>query len=88
MRSFAQLEEADTVTPTELEETLKEYVDGGWAISARATTNVIRKANPNHAEKMKLIELAKQGAVNQQKRGCTKEVDVYTSVANYLLRIL
>lgn len=83
-RSFAQLEQDQNVTSTEVEEVLRDYVKVGAAISARVVMALVDRTKPNGIQRNIMKELALKGACEQAERHHEKDAAQYQKVMEHL----
>ncbi|MFZ2150575.1 MAG: hypothetical protein WAZ12_03135 [Candidatus Absconditicoccaceae bacterium] len=83
--SFAELEQKSIVSFEELKATLKDYAEGGRAISSRVVISIIDRMKINENDKWDLIEIAKKGMKVHQKMEEPIEEEKYQKVYKHLL---
>ncbi len=84
-RSFRELEGSEEVTINDLRDCLRDYAEGGWAISAEVVIAIIgRVKNLNEESRSHLIASAIKGAQIQQKMNFPKDEREYKIVIKHL----
>ncbi|MEI8339785.1 MAG: hypothetical protein WCF94_03945 [bacterium] len=86
IHAFAELESKKKVTSAELIATMKNYVDGGWAISSRVVISLIDRVILTNTEKHLLAGYAENGAADQMERGHSKDAHEHKMVLARLSR--
>ncbi len=83
-KSFKELEESPSPTAAELIETMDDYANGGWAISARVVISLTNRIELSAEQRTTIRELAQAGFTNQDSRNETEAAREYRNVADRL----
>lgn len=83
-KTFAELEQAETVTIGELQTSLKDYAAGGWGIASRVVKKIVDKVNPSIEELDVLIKSTSKGLDNQSRRREVEAAGEYQDLLYYL----
>jgi len=84
MTTFTQLEQVDDPTFEDLSRILESYAEGGWSVSGRVVTRIIRRMTLSEEEKNKLTSLARIGIRVHKSRCEPEETWQYEQVINAL----
>jgi uncharacterized FlgJ-related protein len=82
--SFAELEQKKEVTAEELIQTLQNYAEGGWAISARVVNSIIDRVELSPQDRAELRKIAGKGMdVQEENRLHSEEKTVKREQEEY-----
>lgn len=86
--TFAELEKKQRVSAAELINTLKDYAEGGWAISDRVVLSLIRRTKLTGGERAAIKNLLQKGVdlqfAHQDTRSATEYQNVLDQMDNEL----
>ncbi len=83
-RTFAELEQDETVTAQELREVLDEYVETGAAIHAATVIALINRTNLTAVDRKHMQATAERGRTDQHNRRFSRDAAAYQQVADHL----
>lgn len=82
--SFAELYEQKSVTAAELKAVLKDYGEGGAAISSRVVIEIARHIDLTRSDIEALVSYARSGEEFQSRNRHSRDAQQYQEVIRYL----
>lgn len=82
--TFRELQDRETVSVTDVKETLREYATSGAAILGRVVNALIDRVDLTDNDVMDLMDSAKKGSENQARRRFPKDAAEFDAVTRHL----
>lgn len=82
--SFRDLENKESVSPSELKDALQDYAESGSAINAATVNALIDRTELTESELAELTGFAKKGVESQGERGFPSDQWEYQKVVNHI----